>query len=1161
MQRQKKTIKIASFNVEGITNNNMYAQEIFKNADIVLIQEHWLFKFEQNRINSLIGTHSGDIISVDEFDNISMHGLPRGWGGVALTWIPSLHPVMKNGITFENNRIISKKMIINENTTILLVNVYLPSITSSDRQNKLCEYLNTLECIRSKLSAPYPYPIILMGDMNIDPFQEKNENDTRLTALKNLTSDLGLTMISDGKLPTCIGHGERFKSHLDLVFVSACLINCSTVTVSEKVPWNTSVHTPVYLTIELSSKLPIKEIYEKKKVTYRVNRKSINKEIFLNEMQNYLNFPHLHPSIATEYISLSIKAAEITAGTLMRVTSGCFKIRTVHNIDIINAAKKSREVNHLWKSAGRPDKDHPLSKLRRKTSNAVRAAHRKCNSRKREAYYNKIMSCKDPKELAKLIKSCTSSSGSSSCPKPITDHKGITHSTSKEGADAWADYFEALCSPEDGKKNHWDDELHSFVKDMVKTIRQTVKFVTAPKDFITQDDVMKSIKRLKHGKAADIYGISPDHIIMSAPAIANTLSSAYGHMVDSNVPENLKKEKKVPVPKKYDQIMDHFRGITIPPTLGKLLENIILSKIDYLSQSSLQFGFTAGLSPQMATLCLTELVCSSKAEKKQLILTTIDASKAFDLVDRDILLWELYKSGVPLHIWKVIDDLYSENTCQVIWNGSTSKQVPVLLGTGQGRSIAAKMYKVYINPTINCLTESGYGAKIGHLDISAPSCADDIALAAHSIYNMQGLLSTININTQKFRSKINISKCETISNSKKINKLNFPLILGEQSVPHTDQITHIGLKRNASSPSLNIQEKISTARRAAYALIPAGIHGEGGISPYSSASIIQSRVLQVLLSGLDSVILSKTDIDKLNVYYNSLIRSMTGLKKSNAVCSLMLMTGLLPIECELHCRILTLYGAVCRMDGQSILKMLAMRQLATPSHGWFEYASAIAQQYDLELNFILNLYQPCSASKWKKLVKDRIRGLWFDKLCAEAENMSSLVLLDPRIIEKCKPHHIWPRRGSSGLRRAASIRAMMMTGTYAVQHRIAKFYKQEEPMCKLCHCELETIPHLLLTCQRTAEIRNNHLPAIETKMTKSGFQIPVDPTVKAKFLLNFGPTRYLPTGKSTIAEKISNEISLLCIKFHNERNKILENHPRRTIHSTAASKNPDDLCS
>ena len=98
----------------------------------------------------------------------------------------------------------------------------------------------------------------------------------------------------------------------------------------------------------------------------------------------------------------------------------------------------------------------------------------------------------------------------------------------------------------------------------------------------------------------------------------------------------------------------------------------------------LQFGFTAGLSPQMATLCLTELACSSKAEKKQLILTTIDAPKAFDLVDRDILLWELYKSGVPLHIWKVIYHLYSENTCQVIWNGRTSKQGSCVFSTSCG---------------------------------------------------------------------------------------------------------------------------------------------------------------------------------------------------------------------------------------------------------------------------------------------------------------------------------------------------------------------------------------------------------------------------------------------------------------------------------------------
>ena len=55
--------------------------------------------------------------------------------------------------------------------------------------------------------------------------------------------------------------------------------------------------------------------------------------------------------------------------------------------------------------------------------------------------------------------------------------------------------------------------------------------------------------------------------------------------------------------------MSNHRGITITSLLGKVIEKLLQEDTDasiLSTQNDLQFGFTKGLSPTMASLCLTE---------------------------------------------------------------------------------------------------------------------------------------------------------------------------------------------------------------------------------------------------------------------------------------------------------------------------------------------------------------------------------------------------------------------------------------------------------------------------------------------------------------------------------------------------------------------------
>ena len=68
--------------------------------------------------------------------------------------------------------------------------------------------------------------------------------------------------------------------------------------------------------------------------------------------------------------------------------------------------------------------------------------------------------------------------------------------------------------------------------------------------------------------------------------------------------------------------------------LAKTLEHVMLQKHqESLTQSELQFGFTKSRNPVMAALVLTEAIAEATDQDTPLYVATLDASKAFDVVD------------------------------------------------------------------------------------------------------------------------------------------------------------------------------------------------------------------------------------------------------------------------------------------------------------------------------------------------------------------------------------------------------------------------------------------------------------------------------------------------------------------------------------------------
>ena len=142
-------------------------------------------------------------------------------------------------------------------------------------------------------------------------------------------------------------------------------------------------------------------------------------------------------------------------------------------------------------------------------------------------------------------------------------------------------------------------------------------------------------------------------------------------------------------------------------------------------------------------------------------------------------------------------------------------------------------------------------------------------------------------------------------------------------------------------------------------------------------------------------------------------------------------------------------------------------------------AMEIAVKYGIEAIVIQALYIDMEASKWKKVIADAVFYQWQQTLIDNALKSSSLVYFDTKRVTVMRPHHVWPLKGDSRLRTAATYRAKMLSGSYILQTNRAKFNQNTiDPTCVMCNNGDEDMPHFLTECTALEECRNSILPQL-----------------------------------------------------------------------------------
>ena len=121
-------------------------------------------------------------------------------------------------------------------------------------------------------------------------------------------------------------------------------------------------------------------------------------------------------------------------------------------------------------------------------------------------------------------------------------------------------------------------------------------------------------------------------------------------------------------------------------------------------------------------------------------------------------------------------------------------------------------------------------------------------------------------------------------------------------IPTVDSCKHLGIERITQdrSNSTIIKQCISTARRASYALMGAGFHGNNGSSPMVIRQLYLLYVVPRCIYGLETLIFKKSHLEALERYHRKTLKQLLSLPDRTANEAVYLLAGIPPITALLH---------------------------------------------------------------------------------------------------------------------------------------------------------------------------------------------------------------------------------------------------------------------
>lgn len=281
----------------------------------------------------------------------------------------------------------------------------------------------------------------------------------------------------------------------------------------------------------------------------------------------------------------------------------------------------------------------------------------------------------------------------------------------------------------------------------------------------TELEVTDIIKNLKNSNVSGDDNVSNNLIKKCMQYIIKPLTELLNcSLAEGIFPEKLKIAKIKPLYKGgCTELTENYRPISLLSSFSKLYEKYVTKRVTqffvkYNLFNPNQFGFRKGLSTTSAVNKFLNDLYESLDQRKKTLGIFIDLSKAFDLVNHEILLDKLEHYGIRGVPLKWFDSYLQTRTHYVELNNCKSECLSLAVGVPQGSILGPLLYIIYVNDF--CIKNAIMYADDTSLIISGSTVNDTLVSANSQLQDAHNwfTINHLTLNSKKtFFMRFNLS--------------------------------------------------------------------------------------------------------------------------------------------------------------------------------------------------------------------------------------------------------------------------------------------------------------------------------------------------------------------------------------------------------------------
>jgi retron-type reverse transcriptase len=228
-----------------------------------------------------------------------------------------------------------------------------------------------------------------------------------------------------------------------------------------------------------------------------------------------------------------------------------------------------------------------------------------------------------------------------------------------------------------------------------------------------------------------------------------------------------------PVHKKGERISQNFRPISCLDSLRKIYESCLLSRLTDIVDpliSETQMGFRRNLSCCHAAITALEFAKDIQKKTKDLAFVTLDITKAFDSLPKEVALSKLKEKVGNTDLLKATTELLRKPTKIKVKtpDGLLSNEYEIKVGTPQGSILSPMLFIVAIDSLTKVLSDERIGPEFERKFYPLYLFADD-ALLVCRIKQSQLALNKLEEEAKKLGLLFSAQKSNILTGKKKKN--------------------------------------------------------------------------------------------------------------------------------------------------------------------------------------------------------------------------------------------------------------------------------------------------------------------------------------------------------------------------------------------------------